>query len=843
MKIKPHHSSLRAGTMKRILFALLALFLNLAAVPLAAQNPAPAGPPPGQQPPAAGGEVKGVIVAADSSAAAVPRPAVGVRNKADGKLVAGTYGAEDGSFRIQGLRPGTYYLRVSGIGFTPLNTPEFTIAPTAPSADLGSIKLSRISVTLQSVQITGEKPTMVIEPDRNTYKAKDVAPAASNASDILQATPSVEVDGDGKVSLRGNENVAIQINGRPSPIRGAQLAAYLKQIPANIVERIEVVPNPSAKYDPEGMAGIINIVLKANTDLGLSGGVNTGFATASRFNSGANVGYQKGAMTLFGTYGFNADDRAIVGLNDRQRFDPSGATLDFQNQDIDGRTKNGGHNFTGNIDYKLTEKDVLSNSLTINRRHGNDAALAGYEDLDATGAFLDRYVMDRNTQSRGLTWDNSLSWKHTIQPRTHELSSEIRYNRTRDESGVLLWREPQNPDGSSAGAPFQGETDNTSGLTRQLTAQADYTRPLWAKAKLETGVKETDRWLDQDYRVLKDALGDGNWAVSNLSNRFNFDDQVHAGYGVLSQSVGKFDLQAGLRAEWASRDFQLANAQSYPYDYHSLFPSGVIMYKPGEQSQLKVSYSRRIRRPGTQELNPFPVFFDQQNVFIGNPQLNPEYTDAFELGMSKSGQIGSIQLSPFYRRTTDVIRVDINTADTVDGREVTSVSFKNLDKSDSWGADLNGSLRLGPKLNAFGGFNIFKMVTDGGSQSALSSNAVTWSYRLNATTQVSPTVILQGNYFYRAPVNIEKGRFSAMQMTTLTLRKKLDGDNMSVAVRFQDPFNTMKFRIQAGDDNLEQITARQFGVRATYFTFQWNYGKPPKVRLPQQEAPPAPVFP
>ncbi len=316
---------------------------------------------------------------------------------------------------------------------------------------------------------------------------------------------------------------------------------------------------------------------------------------------------------------------------------------------------------------------------------------------------------------------------------------------------------------------------------------------------------------------------------------------MHAGYGVLSQSVGKFDLQAGLRAEWASRDFALAGAEGIPYNYHSLFPSGVIMYKPSEQSQIKVSYSRRIRRPGTQELNPFPVFFDQQNVFIGNPRLNPEYTDAYEFSMSKSGQLGSLQLSPFYRHTTDVIRVDINTADTVDGREVTSVNFQNLDKSNSWGSDLNGSLRLGPKLNAFGGFNIFKMVTDGGSQSALSSNAVTWSYRLNATTQVSPTMTLQANYFYRAPVNIEKGRFSSLQMTNITLRKKIDGDNMSVAVRFADPFNTMKFRIQAGDDNLQQITQRRFGLRATYLTFQWNYGQAPKVRLPQQDQPAQPA--
>src|SRR5438105_8765810 len=323
---------MRAGPMKRILFALLALVLNLAAVSLPAQNP---GGQPGAQQQAPGGEVRGSIVAADSGGAAVPRPAIAVRNKSDGKLVTGTYGAEDGTFRIQGLRPGTYYLRVGGIGFTPLNTPEFTIAPTSPVADVGSIKLSRVSVQLQSVQITGEKPTVIIEPDRNTYKAKDVAPAAANASDVRQATPSVEGDADGKVSLRGNENVAIQINGRPTPIKGPQLAAYLKQIPANIVERIEVVPNPSAKYDPEGMAGIINIVLKANADLGLSGGLNAGFATATRFNTGTNLGYQQGRVTLFGTYGFNADGREIVGINDRQRFAPAGSTFDFQNQDLD----------------------------------------------------------------------------------------------------------------------------------------------------------------------------------------------------------------------------------------------------------------------------------------------------------------------------------------------------------------------------------------------------------------------------------------------------------------------------------------------------------------------------
>jgi ferric enterobactin receptor len=824
--------------MNRIASVVFALLLSVAGS-VSAQNPTqarPSGPPP-----SGNGEVLGTVVdTADK--APVARASITIRNKADSALVTGAYTTADGAFRIQGLRPGSYYLRAVSIGFRPRNY-TFDITDAAPRANVGAIPLTKIAITLQSVQVAGERPMMAIEPDRNSYRAKDIAPAAANASDVLQATPSVEVDADGKVSLRGNENVAVQINGRPTPIRGTQLAAYLKQLPANIVERIEVVPNPSAKYDPEGMAGIINIVLKANTDLGLSGGLNTGFATMSRFNTGTNLGYQSGALTLFGTYGFNSDDRGIIGINDRERFDASGAPMSFTNQDIDGRNKNAGHNVSTNIDYKLTDKDVISNALSFNRRHSSDGSLAGYTELDANQAFLDRYVMNRGNQGKGLVIDNSLSWKRTIEPRKHELSTEVRFNRTKDDDNMLLWREPQNADGTTAGSRIQGERDVTDALTRQLTAQLDYTRPLTPKTKLETGLKETIRLLDRDFDVAKDALGDGNWIPSNLSNTFTFDERVHAGYGVLSQTVGKFDLQAGLRAEFANRTFDLA-AQSYPYDYHSLFPSGVIMYKPGEQSQIKVSYSRRIRRPGTQELNPFPVFFDQQNVFIGNPRLNPEYTDAFELGLSKSGSLGSLQLSPFYRHTSDVIRVNINTTDVIDGREVTSVSFENLDKADSWGTDLNGSLRLGPKFNGFAGLNLYKMVTDGGSQSALSSNAVTWSYRVNVTSAVTPTVTLQANYWYRAPVNIEKGRFSAMQMTNITLRKKLDGDNMSVAVRFADPFDTMKFRVQAGDDALTQITARKFGVRATYFTFQWNYGQAPKIRPPREEpAQPAPVFP
>jgi outer membrane receptor protein involved in Fe transport len=250
---------------------------------------------------------------------------------------------------------------------------------------------------------------------------------------------------------------------------------------------------------------------------------------------------------------------------------------------------------------------------------------------------------------------------------------------------------------------------------------------------------------------------------------------------------------------------------------------------------MKASYSRRIRRPGTQELNPFPSFFDVQNVFIGNPRLNPEYTDAYELGFTRSGKRGSLQVSPFYRRTTNVIRVDINTADVVDGRDVTTVSFENLATSNSWGTDVNGTFRAGKRLNGLAGFNVFRMVTDGGSQTAVGSDAVTWMSRVNATWQATPALTVQGSYFYRAPMNIERGRFAGMQSANLVLRQKVNGDKAAVTLRLVDPFNTNRFLVRAGDDNLTQITSRNPGIRGVFLGYQYNFGRPPRVRATQPD--------
>ena len=806
--------------MRRTLLPALVL---LGAVTLQAQTPAPrpAGPPP-----TGPGEVRGVATSAEAKTP-IARAAVSVHNVADSTLVTGDFAGADGSFHIRGLRPGAYYVRVTSIGYKPLRQ-RFSITPAAPAVDVGTVALDRSAVVLQGVEVTAEKPAIAVEPDRNTYRAKDVAPAAANASEVLDAVPSVQVDGEGKVSYRGNENVAVQINGRPTPLKGTQLAAYLKSLPSNIVERVEVVPNPSAKYDPEGMAGIINIVLKSNVDLGMSAGFNGQIAEADRYNTGGNFGYQAGPLALATSLGIYRDRRDVAGVNDRQRFDSAGSFVSETDQDIDGINGGRGQNFTASADYKVTPRDMLSNALTINHRTGIDDAVSSYTELDSSRRFVGAFNRPRDNDTKGLMFDWTTAFRRTFEPRKHELSSELRYNRSRDEDFTALWTEPL------GGSPLARETDATDALTRQLSGQLDYTRPL-GMVKLETGYKGTARWLSRDFDVFKDDSGSGRWTRSALSNALDFDETVHAVYGVLTRPVGKkVQLQGGLRAEQASRTFSLAApAQRYPYDYRSLFPSGVVMFNPSDATQLKASYSRRIRRPGTQELNPFPSFFDAQNVFLGNPALKPEYTDAIELGWTRNMKLGMLQLAPFYRRTTNVIRVEINTADTVDSREVTSVRFRNLATSSSWGTDLNGQLRLGPKFNGFASFNVFRMVTDGGSSSVVGSDAVTWSTRLNATSQLTQSLSAQAAWFYRAPMKIERGKFSAFQGLNFSLRKKVDGDKAVVGFRVNDPFNTNRMKIVAGDDRVLQLTSRSFGVRSAWLTFQYNYGQAPKIRETQ----------
>ncbi|MEO8563219.1 MAG: TonB-dependent receptor, partial [bacterium] len=642
--------------------------------------------------------------------------------------------------------------------------------------------------------------------------------------------------GDNKVSLRGNENVVVQINGRISPMRGDQLGNFLAQLPSNMVASVEVVPNPSAKNDPEGMAGIINIVLKENTDLGLSGGVQAGGGSTGQINASGNVGYQKGALTLFANYGFMQDKRANSGFTNRAGL-VSGLTP-FLESDVTGAFVPKSHSLNASVDYRLAPRNVLSSNLIVSKRDLTRSNINSYRELDSARALTARSLRSSAQTNDDLTLDYALSYKRTTEQQGDGITTEFRVNRSRGDGNVLLTDRTLGLAATLPAGTAALETDATGDLTHNWTLQTDFTHTFGGRTKLETGYKGTLRQLENQFDVanFSDAL---STYVPNLdrSNAFDYNEQVHAVYGVVSKGAGKFDLQAGLRAEQAITRFDLATTnERFDNSYKSLYPSALALFNVDESKQLKLSYSKRVTRPDTRQLNPFGFREDALNVFHGNPGLKPEYTHSFELGYQESFDKGTLQITPFARHTVNAVRF----IRTIDDGGVATTTFQNVATSDSYGADVNGSVRFG-RLSGFGGFSAFKQVTDGSNLSTdVSNNAFGWSARSNATIKVTPSLDVQGFLMYRAPMTTEQGRMSGMTMTNLAVRQKLLGDQASVSLRVMDPFNVMGFGFVTDDGRFAQQTRRNFNARGAFLTFSYTFGQQPRIRSSRPEQPEAP---
>ncbi|HYJ80293.1 MAG TPA: TonB-dependent receptor [Longimicrobiaceae bacterium] len=815
--------------MKRIAAAIVALSVAVPAAAWAQTAPPagarPMGGAPGAMQQQAGGEIRGAVRDA-ASGQPLPAASIAVWSAADSTLVAGAVTRPDGTFRIEGMRPGAYYLKVSHLGYATGTVARVALAPGGAPADVGEVRLAAGAVMLAGIEATAERSEVATAVDRTVYSARDL-PAASggNATDVLRNVPAIEVDGDGRVSLRGNQNVAIQLNGRPAPLRGDALTNFLKQLPANMVDRVEVVPNPSAKYDPDGMGGIINIVMKQDASLGLSGGLTLGAGTGGKYNGNGNLGWQEGPLTLFGSYGLFADSRQSSGFNHRESLQ-NGSVLSYLNQDIAGEFANTSHNFNGSADLRLGARNTLSGSAMLSLRSADMENANGFAELDGGQNLVRRFdeLTDRGMDN--WTVDGSLAFKRVLTPQRHEISAEVRMNRSSDAS---LSRFTTFPfiGADRADDPSQVRTEDSDNGNRQLTFQVDYTRPLSGALKLETGFKGTLRSIGNDF-AEEIVLGTGG---GDLDNSFEYDESVYAAYGLLTRSFGRLGLQGGLRVERASNTFDLTTTgEAFDNDYTSLFPSAAATLELGGERQVRASYSKRIQRPDTRLLNPFPMSEDPYNRFQGNPHLNPEYTHSMEVAFQQSLPWGSLQVSPFYRYTTDAVR----RLRTVEG-DVTVTSFENLATSKSYGADLTGSLRLG-RLNGFTSFSAYRMVTDGSNLDAsIGSDALTWSARASLTFKVTPTTDLSWFTFYRAPMDIEGGRISAMGMSNLAIRQKLMGDRASLSLRLSDPFDQMEFSQRSLDAVHLQDSRRKFGARAAFLTFSYNFGRAPRIRQPQAQ--------
>lgn len=768
---------------------------------------------------AAQGGISG-IVADSASGEALARASVAVRSARDSSLVTGAITDNDGNFTISGIRPGRYYARVSFVGYVTLTVPDIVVASSV--VDLGTVRISQDRQLGAEVTVTARREFMTLAIDRTIYKTADLAVATGGTTlDILRNIPTIEVDASDNISLKGSQNVVVQINGRPSMVTGTMLSTFLRGLPADAIERVEVIPNPSAKYDPDGMSGIINIVMKQNAERGFSGGINGSIGTHSSYSLAGNLSYRAGPWNLFGNYGFNYNNRSHTGSYTRRNLIPGPVPYLEGSSSEDDLAPS--HLVNVNVDFAASKEHTTSLSATVNLRSSDETGMNQYIERDTALAVISRY--ERSTASDGSNQglDLRLGHKWTIEPARHELAAEVRYADNDRSEDSRYANQDLAADGSPIGGPLDRQNTSEPSGNRSMVLQADYSRPFGPSGRMETGYKGEMERIRSDFSSESFDATSGTFVPdSALNNSFVYDREIHAVYALYGHDFGTLSAQAGLRLEQALTRFDLTTtSQQFRNDYFSAFPSAFVIYKPQDELQLKASFSRRISRPSTQTLNPFPGLNDPNFRRAGNPGLRPEYTNAYELSGSYFGDGTSVTMTGFYRRTTDLMRRYAFT----DSSGVTTMTWTNFATNENFGADITATLRAGDWFNGFLFASGYQSVTDASNvDTTFNMSGLQWTFRANATFTVMKGLDIQASYMYRPASQTEGARMSDMQMLDITVQQNLFDDKGRIGLRINDPFNAQRFSMTRNDPTAEISFTRKRTSRIVALTFSYAFG-------------------
>jgi ferric enterobactin receptor len=780
------------------------------------------------------GEIHGRLVQTGSERAVTAGSVTVRRAGPDSSFVSGALPRPDGSFHVDGLAVGRYTVRVRALGFAPFVKADVVITAAKPVVDLGTLSLTVVAASLEGQQVVAEREEVALAPDRNSYSTKNMTTASGGtAIDVLRNIPSVEVDGSNKVSLRSNENVVVQINGRSSPLKGEQLGNFLAQLPSSAVKNVEVATNPSAKNDPEGTAGIINIVLNQEAEVGLSGGFTAGTGTTGMANVSGNVGRQAGKLTLFVSGSFYSDRRATSGTTSRTNLFTSVPAFVESSSSGASRPKSGG--MTLRSEYRFSDRDALAfDGFLYAGRYANASALS-YSDLDPSRAVIGLFDNFNDQVSSNLSQDYTVAFRRTGNAQATTFSSELRFSKNDNTNDTELFGVLLRADPSTLATPR--EHDRTIGGYPSWNWQTDYTHPFGKGSKLESGFKGTLRTTDNELTAAYfDSLSGAYVPSAARATSFDYREQIGAGYAVLSQQMNKVQAQAGLRLEEASTHLNLpTSALQYDNRYASAFPSAIVSYNFTEMRQAKISYSRRISRPNPYQLSPIEYHQDSRTVFRGNPALRPEYTDALELGLQEARAWGSIQLNPYLRKTAHAVR----NIQTVDSAGISLSTYDNVASTTTVGTDLNVTYHTGP-ITVFGGGSTYRYTSDASNLAGnLSAKAFVWSARLNLTWKFSQRADAQMFANYRAPFATEGGSQTAFVFTNLAARYKVWGDQGNISLRLSDPFNLMKYGYRTANGQVIELSERRFGQRGLFLSISRNFGQQLKLRPKQQEPDPS----
>lgn len=763
----------------------------------------------------------------------LPTATITVLDPSDASLVTGAITTANGTFLLENLPFGTYDVRVSFVGFRTETIEDVRLGPGSLTAEVGTLRLATESAELGEVTVSAQREYIEVHADKTVYNTREQAmTAGGSAQDVLETIPSIEVDFEGNLSLRGNENVVVYLDGKPAPMSGDALTSFLQGLSAESIERVEVIPNPSARYEPEGMAGILNIVLARDRERGWGGGVSASASTNDRYNGSVNGHYTSGPWSFYTTYSLRDDQRTqdLYRLRENRLENP--VTFLEQNSFTTGGGTS--HNVNTSIDYRLSDLNTVSLSARL-----SDRGRTGERENQNVGLFDDQTVFDRyvdlsSDDRSDLGMDYRLGFRRAVRPNENEWNVDLRYECDAEEEFERLTM--QTVDDRFVPVTLDPEEDQRirrEETGTELTAQVDYVRALGEALRAEAGYQGSVERIDSDLFSQTYVASTGTFEPDvDRNNAFAYEEQGQAGYGIVSGGRGRFEAQVGLRGELVRTKFDLLTTdESYDHRYASLFPSAHISYSPNDGHTLRASYSKRVRRPSTWQLNPFGDFSDPTFRRMGNPELDPEYTHSFELGVTQLGNAYTLSLTPYFRHTVD--EISWHEEITADG--VSILTFRNYDTSDSWGLELIGSLNVSDWLRGNASFNAYRQVTNASNlESGLSSDAFAWTTRLQTTFTLTEGLDLQISRFFRAASDVPGGRRGSFGTTNLAINQKLMGGRANLSLRASDLLGSSGFEMQRDTPQFAQTFRRSWDAQNVQVSFRYNFGTQQRNRRPDR---------
>ncbi|MCX6304437.1 MAG: TonB-dependent receptor [Bacteroidetes bacterium] len=733
-----------------------------------------------------------------------------------GKMVAGVVSDSNGFFRIANVPFGSYVMEYTFIGYEKQRSKPIAISRKHPKADLGVLNLGASSITMNEVTITAEKSMMINKIDRKVFNVqKDIQAQTGTVTDVLQTIPSVSVDMDGNISLRGSGSVTILINGRPSVMSGA---ANLEQMPASLVEKIEVITNPSAKYKPDGTGGIINIILKKERKSGFNTILGANVGNNSRFNTNLQLNYNTGTINVFGSYGFRQDYRYRTSELKSQAIDTSSGKSTWLFQNGAGYARPISHLAQLGFDLGMSNKDVAGISGTYNyrqvKRHDTTSNLYEDADLQPTEKFT-RFHNGKETQnSAGIT----AFYEHTFNKEDeHQLRAGFEYESDKESENDYYTNKYTIP-----ALPDTSDQSLTANQEQTINITLDYSRPLWEDASLEAGYEGDIQITDQNQDVGHLDPETGQWILyQGESNKFHANQTVHAFFATLSCIWKKFSVMGGLRAEETllNLDFKTLDTTA-KNDYFALYPTIHLRYEAGK-NEWQLNYSRRVNRPDGEDMNPVPEYRDPRNIFVGNPHLKPEDIHSLEFGYAVKFKNVSLVPTLFYRQKVNGFTMVTNSLN--DSVLVTTID--NLAKDQSAGLDLSGTAQVAKIISLnFSASGFYSQIDASNIGYSSAKSTFSWNAKLNASVSITKTTLFQVNGQYRSEVLTAQGFRKPTWVVNLGFRQDFWKKKLSLIATVSDLFNSQSMKNRINTPTLVQETTRRRDARVIYCGFVFNFG-------------------